>query len=321
MDFSFQNIFFSNSSDPYENLALENHLLLGLAPGEKKLFVYVNKPAIVMGRFQNPWIESNLSKLILSGVELVRRQSGGGCVYHDKGNLNFCFLHGSRDYFKKQNNDFMIKLLKDFDIPAVVNERSDIVLNIDKEIFKFSGSAFKQKKDRSFHHCTMLINSNLKLLSEILDSPLKNLKTKSTASNRVPVKNLFDINEEISIHRIIQNLQKYTNSYSEISYAGEELLYLEKLKSWNWIFGETPLFECELVLSVGSISLKIRKGIIIVATSLSNELSSLCVALIDLSLSSDQAISKVLSSVEYGEDAIQKLKELDLVGHTGTAST
>lgn len=46
---------------------------------------YSNKPAVVIGRHQNPWLEANIPFLREYGIDLARRHSGGGTVYHDQG--------------------------------------------------------------------------------------------------------------------------------------------------------------------------------------------------------------------------------------------
>ena len=251
-------LYISQTSDPYLNLAIEDQILKSLSAKECALLVYRNTSSVVMGRFQNPWIEVNIEKMKELGVELVRRQSGGGCVYHDMGNLNFCFLYGEKDYKKAENNAFLVKLLEHFQIKARVNERSDLVLDLDK-CYKFSGSAFKQKKDRSFHHCTFLLNTDLSNLGDILDSPLKHLKSKSTPSKRSHVMNLQKLNPDLSFETIIEFLTIHAEKTLKISDVVENE-YLNFLTSWNWMYGETPLFEIQLNIDDLVLELQIRKA-------------------------------------------------------------
>ena len=85
------NIVLSPFQNPFINLAVEDYFLR-FSAHLPILFLYVNRPCVVMGRFQNPWVETNLKYLVENDIWLVRRQSGGGCVYHDEGNLNFSFI-------------------------------------------------------------------------------------------------------------------------------------------------------------------------------------------------------------------------------------
>lgn len=305
-------MYFSTSNDPFENLALENQLLLNLNEGERQLLLYVNDKSIVMGRFQNPWIESDMAELRAQEVSLVRRQSGGGCVYHDPGNLNFCFLYGDRDYQKDFNNKFMQELLKNFDIDTIINERSDLVLNLEHQIFKFSGSAFKQKKDRSFHHCTMLIDSDLSSLKKLLNSPLKNLKTKSIASRPVPVKNLTQVNDTITIEQVVEKASEHSVKFEKIHFEPTDD-YHEKLKSWDWVLGETPLFEIELKLGEELITLELRKATIINTTASNMEIQEILNRLKGLSIKTSEIQNILKTYGKIGELLITKLKEKQLI--------
>ncbi|MGH0053696.1 MAG: lipoate--protein ligase family protein, partial [Sphaerochaetaceae bacterium] len=78
-------IYLAKSHDCAANLAGEAYLMS--LPHEHVLYLWVNDPCIVIGRYQNPFSECNLQRMDDEGVQLVRRQSGGGAVYHDRGNL------------------------------------------------------------------------------------------------------------------------------------------------------------------------------------------------------------------------------------------
>ena len=178
---------------------------MGISPDEAILFYYVNDPCIVMGRFQNPWIECALHKLRKDNILLVRRQSGGGTVYHDHGNINFCFLHGGRDHQRDLNNKILLKCLEIAGIHAYASERSDLRVDFNGDK-KFSGSAFKQKKDMAFHHGTLLIDANLDLLNAYLKSNHKIQNSKSTKSVSSIVVNLSQINPNLDMNGIKEAL-------------------------------------------------------------------------------------------------------------------
>ena len=73
----------SSSRDPFYHLALELSLLYSTPrpwPNscDEILLTYINRPSVLMGRFQNPWLEVNLELLQNKNVSLLRRMSGGG---------------------------------------------------------------------------------------------------------------------------------------------------------------------------------------------------------------------------------------------------
>ena len=83
----------SNETDPCYNLALEEELLEQADSGSTLLYLWVNRPCVVLGRNQNPYLECDMDYIKSKGIDLVRRKSGGGAVYQDLGNLNYTFIN------------------------------------------------------------------------------------------------------------------------------------------------------------------------------------------------------------------------------------
>ena len=263
----------SNSSNPFVNLAVENTLLLNLSPDEKILFLYKNDPCIVMGRFQNPWVECHLDYMFQKEIKLVRRQSGGGCVYHDQGNLNWSILSCTRDIDKKNNLGFIVDALSNSKIKAIFSERSDIQVEHEDKFYKISGSAFKQKKDRNIHHGTLLIESNLNDLNNVLKVSNSKVTSKSTKSVKSNVINLKDINPEVShisiIEYFISSFDKRFGSSSvecnflDLTKDQQTIIYQEELESFNWRFGQTPAFTHSLISDDIELDITVKKAKIV----------------------------------------------------------
>ena len=134
--------YISTSRDPYLNLSIEHYLLQKSSPESAILFLYVNRPSIIIGRNQNPWLEVNLALLIESGerpetepsglrvVDLVRRRSGGGTVFHDEGNINWSIICPSAKFTRDKHAEMVVRALRNCGIErARVNKRHDIVLD------------------------------------------------------------------------------------------------------------------------------------------------------------------------------------------------
>ena len=132
-------VLISQSHNIYLNLAWEDWLYHNFDFTKASLLLmWRNTPCVVIGRYQNPWKECNVSMMNEAGIVLARRHSGGGTVYHDMGNLNFSFMTERSLYNRKTNLQFIVKTLQDiYDIPAVVSPRDDIVVN---EKLKVSGT-------------------------------------------------------------------------------------------------------------------------------------------------------------------------------------
>lgn len=79
----------SKSTNPYYNLALEEYIFEKMDRSKDYFILWQNYNTIVVGKYQNTAEEINQEYVDEHGIRVVRRLSGGGAVYHDKGNLNY----------------------------------------------------------------------------------------------------------------------------------------------------------------------------------------------------------------------------------------
>lgn len=218
-------IWTSRSQDPFLNLSIEHYLLQNTPKDSVVLFLYINRPCVVIGRNQNPWLEANLrivGQSAKSGInsregviELVRRRSGGGTVFHDEQNVNYSVICPTADFSRDKHAEMVARAMRVFNARARVNERHDIVLDqgqlnadlpgLDTEnmhqtayysdyepSLKVSGSAFKLTRHRSLHHGTCLLGSDLDSMKKCLRSDARPfLKARGVDSVRSPVGNVF----------------------------------------------------------------------------------------------------------------------------------
>ena len=273
----------STSQDPYENLAFENHLLTKSPVDSKILFFYINKPCVVIGRNQNPWVECNLAALrprsqarsqlpgSASGhiqddeILFVRRRSGGGTVFHDQGNLNYSIIEPNDRSFARKNAPQMIvdalKASRWSNRNVWVNDRNDIVLQDSRSTgpLKISGSAYKLTRGRALSHGTLLFGSpNLKNISPLLRSPGKPfLKAKGVESVRSPVGSLEDMNmtsetrkrtrsvliDAIGRYWFSKITSSYEESFSPMHVSSQHLQSSEIATGTGELKSDTWLFE------------------------------------------------------------------------------
>ena len=114
---------------PYHGLALEDYIF------EKKLLknqeiwlLWRNYPSVVVGKFQNIWLETNPQFCRYNGIFSARRSSGGGTVYHDEGNLNISVFANKESYNRCRNLKRVTKTLEDMGYQDLsINDRSDIL--------------------------------------------------------------------------------------------------------------------------------------------------------------------------------------------------
>ncbi|MEO9275147.1 lipoate--protein ligase [Marinomonas sp. 5E14-1] len=247
-------ILLSNSNNPHFNLAVEDCIFRSMPADQRVLFLWRNADTVVIGRAQNPWKECNLKKMEEDSVSLARRQSGGGAVFHDLGNTNFTFMAGKSEYDKEVSTRIVLDGLKKLGIEGYANGRNDLVVGEGDEMRKFSGSAYKETKDRGFHHGTLLLSADLSRLANYLNPDPKKLQSKGITSVRSRVTNLNDItpgiNHELASDAIIEAFCEYFGETPRIEMISPDALpdlpdfveKFEKQQSWDWNFGKSPEF-------------------------------------------------------------------------------
>ncbi|KPM43409.1 hypothetical protein AK830_g3154 [Neonectria ditissima] len=259
-------VYTSASQDPFLNLSIEHHLLQNTPADSTVLILYTNAPCVVFGRNQNPWMEVNLSRLAQirdspssvawSGgpVQLVRRRSGGGAVFHDGGNVNFSVICPPAVFDRDRHANMVVRALAALGRPNTrVNERHDIVMDVPGDpigTFKISGSAYKLTRLRSLHHGTCLLRSpNLNNISGMLRSPAEAfIKTRGVDSVRSPVRNV-DIDNAAFEAAVADEFALMYGECQVTETLNEEALNIpnirkgyDELQSRSWIYGQTPRF-------------------------------------------------------------------------------
>lgn len=248
----------SRSTNAYFNIASEEYLLRNF-PTEDIFLLYINSPSIIIGKFQNTLAEINLDYVNTKNINVVRRMSGGGTVYHDLGNLNFSFhtVLGQHDFM-----DFSIftepvlSLLNRMGVPAVLKGRNDLLVDGKK----FSGNAKLARHGKMIQHGTILIDSEVEVLGEALKvNPLK-YSDKAIKSTRSRVTNLIDYLPKDTKTDDFKNLLKQeilNNNPDSKTYEFKaediwsiEQLIKEKYETWEWNFGFSPNYNFKKAIKV-----------------------------------------------------------------------
>lgn len=257
-------IYLSNLHDPFVNLSIEHFLLQKSPPDSTILFLYINRPCVVIGRNQNPWLETNLRMLrdtpahgrepcqnAIENVTLVRRRSGGGTVFHDYGNLNYCVICPPAKFTRDKHAQMVTQAIRTLTPRARVNERHDIVLDQGDSTngeeksdnndwyqtpyhqigtnlvpLKVSGSAYKLTRQRALHHGTCLVSSpNIGHISAYLKSPARPfMKARGVESVRSPIGNII----EKAVPDVEANLKifqtRITQAFAELYQVDQKVL-------------------------------------------------------------------------------------------------
>lgn len=241
------------TTDPAFNLALEQYVFDALPRHRNYFLLWQNDNAVIVGRHQNTLAEINETYVRENGIQVVRRLSGGGAVYHDLGNLNFTFIQDAASGIHLDLGLFcrpMAQAIRSLGAQAVVNGRNDITVNGKK----FSGNAQYMRDGRVMHHGTILFDSDLTAASLALCPDPEKVHAKGVKSVRSRMTTLREqIPGRISLAefktRLLEELfagqpmEPYTltaDDFGEI-----ESLRRERYSTWEWNYGGSP--PCDLI--------------------------------------------------------------------------
>lgn len=242
----------NNSIDPHYNLAFEEYIFKHLESDEDFVLLWRNGPSIIVGKNQNTIEEINLEYVKENNINVVRRVTGGGAVYHDLGNLNFSFITKpkSNDLIDFQTyNVPIIKALQKLGVNCQLSGRND--LTIDGR--KFSGIAQSIIKGKVLNHGTLLFDSELDALTKALNVKRDKIESKGIKSVASRVTNIKTyVIDDVDVLRfkelLLKSIFEYFNEPVEVYELSDEdkkniqKMVDERYGTWEWNFGNSPKF-------------------------------------------------------------------------------
>ena len=177
------------TTDAAFNLAAEQHVFENLPRDRDYLMLWQNANAVIIGKYQNTLAEINTTYIEEHHIQVIRRLSGGGAVYHDLGNLNYTFITDARENEGVNLRSFcepVVQALRSLGVPAEINGRNDITV----EEKKISGNAQYLRNGRVMHHGTLLFDSDLSVVGEALRVDPQKISAKGIHSVRSRVTNI-----------------------------------------------------------------------------------------------------------------------------------
>ena len=259
-------------TDPYRNLAAEEHLLRNFS--EPVFRLWRNAPCVVIGKNQNALSEIDLDYVKANGIKVVRRLSGGGAVFHDLGNVNFTFIEtrlpgeDTGDMFRRFTAP-ILDALQALGVDARLTGRND--LTIDGR--KFSGNALCVEKNRVLMHGTLLFSASMNSLAGALKNRWVKYSDKAVKSNISRVTNISShLRSPMSVEEFIEFLATHIGrEYPRYDYSAADLkaidtLYREKYSTDGWNFAASPRYtfsnSAKLPCGVVEITFDVTSGLI-----------------------------------------------------------
>lgn len=237
-------------TDPSVNLAIEEYILKHLPMDDSYLLFYINRPSIIIGKHQNTIEEINIEYVQDNNVQVVRRLSGGGAVYHDLGNLNFSFItkdDGQSFHNFRKFTQPVVEALHELGVNAELTGRNDLQVGERK----ISGNAQFSTRGRMFSHGTLMFDLNLDHVQASLNVNPEKFKSKSTKSVRSRVANIRELmSSDMTIEAFRGELLRHIFGMepnevpqyhlSEKDWEKINEISAERYKNWDWNYGQSP---------------------------------------------------------------------------------
>jgi len=247
--------------EPQFNMALDQWGLEKLECSEEPvLWLWRNRPSVIVGANQNVYSEVNLQYLEEKGICLARRTTGGGAVYHDLQNLNYSIVGTVAEIGDGQTCvEAVATALRKLGADAEVSGRNDILVGGRK----VSGFARRNWKDRVMVHGTLMYDVDIETLTKVLDVPGSKLRSKGIESVKSRVANLKDFIPGGIIH-FRDSLREILADNSVICLTEEQITEIQniadsKFSAWEWIYGHSRSLGIERTakLACGNVTVRL----------------------------------------------------------------
>ena len=241
----------SPSRDPYFNLALEEYVFERMDKSKSYFLLWQNDNTIVVGKYQNTAEEIDQAYVDAHHIRVARRLSGGGAVYHDRGNLNFTFIVDRADAPGLNFKVFVrpvVEALARFGVHAEFTGRNDLTI----DGMKFSGNAQYARRGRLLHHGCIMLDSNLTSVADALRVKEAKFASKAVKSVRSRVTTInAHAPAPISMEDFKRALKECAMASGELepcTLTEEDLAAIRKLRdekyaTWAWNYGFSPAYD------------------------------------------------------------------------------
>ena len=240
------------SENVYYNFACEHYFLHIKKLPEPVFLLWRTSPTLMVGRYQNIAEEINRAYADAHDLTLVRRQSGGGTIYTDRGCWQYTYilrdLAADEIDFRK-NSEAVVAAINALGAEAYFNKRNDVFIGERK----VCGNARYVTDDGIVHHGSVLFDCDLDAMGRALTPPEEKIISKGVKSVRQHVSNIRpylreDLSPEAFKARLLSLI--FPDGMPVYEITEEDKVQIEKYRreifeSPDFIFGKNPPFEIQ----------------------------------------------------------------------------
>ena len=149
-------------------------------PAGEYFFIWRVNPTVICGRNQEMDKEVDMAFCREASIDVVRRKSGGGCVYADMDNFMFSYVCPGDEVTTTfaRYTTMVAGVLRDMGVEASATGRNDILINGKK----VSGNAFYHLPRRCIAHGTMLYDFDPAVMRRAITPSRAKLESKAVKS-------------------------------------------------------------------------------------------------------------------------------------------
>lgn len=239
-------IFIDNQSrDGAYNHALEEYLIKNL---KRELFmIWQNDNTVLLGRNQNPYKEVNWDYMKETQAKLVRRPSGGGCIYTDKNIVQYTIITKKEEDSLRKFTEPVVNYLNEKGVKAEFTGRNDIIV----DGRKISGNAQYKDRELMIHHGSIIYQDSSIDIGKLLTPAKLKLAKKSLTSVKSRITSLKSM-MNMDIAMFIEELKNYIKNYYHINenyvLSADELEKVEEIRknkyaNDEWTYGRYGKFD------------------------------------------------------------------------------
>lgn len=263
----------TDSTDAAYNFACEEYCMERFKD-HRVLIIWQADKCIMLGRYQIAQSEINKNAVKKLGSAVVRRNTGGGTIYADLGNLLYTYIIPVTDLAAIDFSTVcrpIVDALREMGVNAELKGRNDILI----EGKKISGNAQTIRVNTLCSHGSLLYDADLDGLQDLLNVDTSKIKSKGISSVRSRVTNIIDnIPVRYTTYEFWQKLKEYLFQGEEVilyKFTAQEIERIntirnEKYAAWEWNYGRAPKYnyqnEIRFPMGKVAVNIDINNGII-----------------------------------------------------------